>query len=87
MAEIRLSKKELSDLIRDDAISVHCPNCAASVYLKLSSAAGPAKEEKKKEEIAVKCTQCGKPISEYAFAVRKGLCTDCWSFSRGTPGA
>lgn len=89
MAELILTKRELANLIQEGIISIHCPNCAANVYLRLESLgytkpAPEQQQQKKDEETAMtKCVECGKPISEYAYAVRKGLCPNCWGLSRG----
>jgi ribosomal protein L37E len=87
MAELILTKRELASLIQDGIINIHCPNCAANVYLRLESLTytKPAPEQQKKSEetATTKCVECGKPISEYAYAVRKGLCPNCWGLSKG----
>ena len=96
MPELTLTRKELASLIRDGVLPAHCPGCAAQLNVRLGgdfaalspaagkrgAAAGEAPAEEKKEE-GTKCVSCKKPISEYAFAVRKGLCTDCWGIMGG----
>ncbi len=91
MADIRLNRREVADLIRDGSLLAHCPKCAAELYLRLTDLGGPASRSEaaargakpKVEEEQPKCVSCGKPITAYAFAVRKGLCPDCFAVSGG----
>jgi hypothetical protein len=92
MADVRVNRREVADLIRDGALPLHCPKCAAELYLRLTdlggvasraaapAAAAPVRAAPAAEE-QPKCVSCGKPITAYAFAVRKGLCTECFSVS------
>lgn len=91
MADVRLNRREVADLIRDGAILAHCPKCTVEFYLKLTDMGGAAARPdaaratpaKKAEEEQPKCATCGKPITPYAFAVRKGLCPDCFAIGGG----
>lgn len=92
MADVRLNRREVADLIRDGSLLAHCPRCAAELYLRLTDLGGSAARPepaargapaKKPEEEQPKCVSCGKPITTYAFAVRKGLCPDCFAVSGG----
>ncbi len=94
MADVRLNRREVADLIRDGSLLAHCPKCAAELYLRLTDLGGPATRpeaaargapggKQKVEEEQPKCVSCSKPITPYAFAVRKGLCTDCFAVSGG----
>lgn len=90
MAELRMNRKELADLIRDGIFLSHCPRCATELYLRLSDVGGgtakveamaksatPLRREPEAEQ--PKCVSCSRPITAYAFAVRRGLCPDCFA--------
>jgi nitrate/TMAO reductase-like tetraheme cytochrome c subunit len=82
MGELSLSRKELAELIKD-GISRSCPSCSSPIHLKFEPGEREKEEEKEKEKgEKPTCISCGKPITEYAFAVRKGLCADCWGVAR-----
>lgn len=91
MGEVRITRKELADLIRDGALPARCPGCAAPLHLKLTDlGAAPAKAEPGKRPAtgkelleSPKCVSCSRPITAYAFAVRKGLCPDCYAIMGG----
>ncbi|MBI4362870.1 MAG: hypothetical protein HY558_06810, partial [Euryarchaeota archaeon] len=95
MPDLTLTRKELASLIRDGLLPAHCPGCAAPLNLRLGGDFAPLASGKpagpgeaagtgEKSDDVTRCVSCKKPISEYAFAVRKGLCTNCWGIMGGT---
>lgn len=80
MTEVRITKEDLAKLISTGKITISCTNCAHTISIKLSDIVySESSEESGNEVTEVRCIKCGRPMSEYAWAVRRGLCIDCWT--------